>query len=94
MEYLYLNENQIDDLCSWIGDLKYLKTFHASNNEINNFDCLHDTLSNLDLLDLSFNKLKNVSSLRYLINLKNLNLNNNQIEDITDIQYLPYLDKI
>ena len=94
MEYLYLNENQIDDLCSWIGDLKYLKTLHASNNEINNFDCLHDTLSNLDLLDLSFNQLKNVSSLRYLINLKNLNLNNNQIEDISDLQYLRYVDKL
>lgn len=79
IQYLYANKNNISDLSSLIPDPKSLE----EGEEIL-----------LTILDLSNNKLADISSVTTFIHLQTLNLNSNQISNISAIPSLEELNSL
>jgi Leucine-rich repeat (LRR) protein len=92
--WLNLNSNQIDDI-SWIKNLTNLYSVNLANNKLKDFD--DDSNLNwykLEMLDLSYNQLTNISFLKKFYKLNSLNLDFNLINDIQDLKLLINLNKL
>jgi len=79
---LNLEDNLIEEIPEWIGELSNLKVLYLSNNKLNNIERL-SSLNKLEVLHLSGNNVKIIpNSISNLVNLKRLYLTNNSIEKI------------
>jgi Leucine-rich repeat (LRR) protein len=97
LAYLYLNDNQISDIC-WLKDLVLLVKRSLAGNRLKTFNCLLEDdysifdfsqeWSNLRELDLSRNKITNIDWVVYFNNLNTLDLSFNQIEDVNQLTNL------
>lgn len=81
---LELNNNFLSSF-QVLTKLQYLTSLNLSKNQIDDVTMLanDDSFPRLEVLDLSRNRIKKLSSV-YLKQIKRLNLNHNQIEDISD----------
>jgi hypothetical protein len=82
LEYLYLQENKINNLPNEIGLLKKLKELNLENNEITSIPSEIGMLTNLEYLNISDNELTTIpDEIGMLHILKDLYLNNNILSD-------------
>lgn len=84
-------DNNVNDLTG-IQALKNLKTLVLRENKISRIDPI-DGLLNLQYLDISFNKLRNIerSNIGFLPNLKTLICDSNYLKNVNSFSKLQYL---
>jgi len=82
---LNLSNNEISNVGSEIGGLLELRTFNASFNHINTVDAGIMHLSNLEILNLEGNYLKEIPYCAQNPNLRQLNLSENMISTLPDL---------
>lgn len=90
--------NQIKYLPSELSRLINLSVLkigssHFEKGFIDDIKCL-ENLTNLTVLDLSFNRIKDIRPLRFLKKLQYLDLSNNYVTAIDDLIELKYLNKL
>jgi internalin A len=84
LQVLYLSGNALKELPEALGSCKELVTLHASKNELTAIPASFSALSALEELDLSFNKIVDLSdeAVAGMRSLKRLLAANNKIENI------------
>lgn len=91
LQYLYLDDNKITQIP--VLNLQNLSELKIFNNQITNITNLSSLLA-MNLLDLSFNAVENITSIFALNNLIDLKLDNNKVSNLSGIENLKSLTKL